>query len=399
MRTRIALVGHAGLMVVALSWLATAPIVVSAQEAASDEVFARFARYGADVWATNPMAEVSGEGRACLSCHTSLPYALVEPLLSGQYPAYTDLIDNVNNRVGTWSDNTPWYSDDKLEQIATLGNRPPEPLKSLLDAADSRGVEAIFNAFIRGTHDAYLNTPAQLETRLAFEHMWSEQIQTGPAAGRWSWIEANLIPWEVADSDLWGASLACVAATIFPELAPHDNLQLLYAALNRAASNGEVSLHAKSAILWCDTEVGGQLLEADMASEIATDLVALQHENGGWALRELGPWVEWEGSEADCCAQREIRPDSYATGFVTLVLARHHSLASNEPGEYLDEAVSWINVQLADPYPAEPRHNRHGSAESQLPEFRNNIYTNAGHMWAFLAKTAYEKQTALWGTN
>jgi hypothetical protein len=62
----------------------------------------------------------------------------------------------------------------------------------------------------------------------------------------------------------------------------------------------------------------------------------------------------------------------------------------------LDKAVAWIHVQLANPYPAAPRHNRHGSADSQLPELRDNLYTNAGHMWAFLAKTAYESQTAPW---
>jgi len=188
-------------------------------------------------------------------------------------------------------------------------------------------------------------------------------------------------------------------ASVFPELAPQGNLQLLHAALNRAASGDEVSLHVKSAILWCDTETGGRVLESGAAAQIASGLLALQHENGGWALREIGPWIEWEGSEADCCANREIRADSYATGFVTLALARYYSLATDPPRDQLDKAVAWIDVQLANPYPAAPRHNRHGSADSQLPELRDNLYTNAGHMWAFLAKTAYETQTALWARN
>jgi len=369
-----------------------------AQESA-DQVFARYARYGADAWARNPMATVSGEGAACLSCHTSLPYALVEPLLPGSYPAYTDLIDNVNNRVLNWSNNTPWYSDGKLEEIAALADRPPDALKSFLHAADSRGVEAISNAFIRGMLDAYSRRPAQPETQLAFANMWSEQIQSGPNAGRWNWIRANLIPWEVADSDLWGASLACVVASEFPDLAPRDKLQLLHAALTRAASDRDVSLHVKAAILWCDTETGGSVLETGAAAEIAADLLALQRANGGWALRELGPWTEWEGSEADCCANREIRSDSYATGFVTLALARYFGSATNPRADQLDNAVAWIDVQLANPYPAEPRHNRHGSADSQLPELRDSLYTNAGHMWAFVAKTAYESQTAPWARN
>ena len=153
------------------------------------------------------MALISGEGKACISCHTSLPYALVEPLLVDEYPAYRDLIENIDNRILTWSSNTPWYSHPKLEQTAALSNLPPDALKGVLNAADSRGVEAVFNALIRATHDAYLRKPAQTETQRAFENMWAEQVQAGPAAGRWRWIQANLVPWEVTDSDLWGRRL------------------------------------------------------------------------------------------------------------------------------------------------------------------------------------------------
>jgi hypothetical protein len=372
-----------------------------------DEVFARYARYGADVWAKNPGALISGEGGACISCHTSLPYALVEPLLPGSYSAYTDLIENVDNRVLTWSENTAWYSDEKLVETAALSGMPAEILVDLLDAQDSRGVEAVLNALIRTTHNAYAGSEAEPETRQAFENMWAEQIQTGPAAGRWHWIQVNLVPWEVADSDLWGASLACVAAGIFPELAPPDNLQLLHDTLRGAAADEEVSLHVKSAVLWCDAEAGGSVLRdgaelgmsaprGDAAGRIAADLMNVQRDDGGWALRDLGPWTGWEGSRADCCAEREIRSDAYATGFVTLALARNRSLLGDEGAHRLDDAVAWIERQLANPYPTEPRYNRHDTGDADLPEFRNNLYTNAGHMWAYLARTVHAEQAAPW---
>ena len=89
-----------------------------ADESGTTEVFAKYARYGADVWADHPMAKISGEGKACISCHTSMPYGLVEPLLPGSYAAYDDMVSNIENRVRTWSDNTPWYSDTKLEHVA-----------------------------------------------------------------------------------------------------------------------------------------------------------------------------------------------------------------------------------------------------------------------------------------
>jgi hypothetical protein len=383
-------------LLLAVFFVVIYPSVAGEEEASIKQTFSRYARYGADVWAQNPAARISGEGTACVSCHTSLPFALVEPLLPGSYTAYDDLIDNVDNRILTWSENTPWYSEKKLEDTAALSNTPPETLIDLLDAEDSRGVEAVFNAFIRSMHDAYSQTPAGPETRQAFTNMWSEQILEGPEAGRWHWIQVDLIPWEVADSDLWGASLAGVAAAIYPELAPPSNLELLYAKIRKAATDEGVSMHVKSAILWCDAETGGKVLDDDVATQIAADLLRLQHENGAWALRDLGPWPGWEGSRADCCPEIETRPDAYATGVVTLALTRHSSLLSEEGKRNLDDAIRWIEGQLAKPYPAEPRYNRHDSADADMPEFRNSLYTNAGHTWAYLARAVHAEQAAPW---
>jgi len=372
------------------------PLCANAADATEDQVFARYARYGADVWATNPSANISGEGKACISCHTSLPYSMVEPLLSEKYPAYTDLIQNINERVRTWQQNTPWYSDEKAELAAELGSLPKDALKDVFDAEGSRGVESIFNAFILTMHDAYKQAPAQHETRQAFQNMWSEQLKSGAAAGSWRWIKANLVPWEVEDSDLWGASLACIAASQYPELAPPDNLDLLYSRLRKGAVDSNTSLHVKAAILWCDSEINGALIEAGVSKKIVTELLELQHSNGAWAIRELGPWGKWEGSSADCCARLEIRTDAYATGFITLVLTRHQQLGLNKGNSRLSRAVAWIKKELNNPYPAEPRINRHESTSEEFPQFRNNIYTNAGHMWAFLAKTVYEEGKSPW---
>jgi hypothetical protein len=233
-------------------------------------------------------------------------------------------------------------------------------------------------------------------TKKAFENMWSEQVQSGADTGSWKWIKANLIPWEVEDSDLWGASLACVAASQYPELAPQRNLDLLYSLLRQGVADSSSSLHVRAAILWCDTESGGEVIDSETAIAIVAEMLDLQHNNGGWAIRELGPWGSWEGSSSDCCAQREIRPDAYATGYSAFILNRNRHLVSDEGNVQLAKANEWIIKRLADPYPAEPRNNRHESAEEEFPQFRNNIYTNAGHMWAFLAKTLYEDGNPPW---
>ena len=116
-------------------------------------------------------------------------------------------------------------------------------------------------------------------------------------------------------------------------------------------------------------------------------------------MRDLGPFINWEGSDSDCCQKREVRPDAYATGFVTLALARSHHLLSPDQKDSIAGAVVWIDRQLANPYPDGPRYNKHSSSDADLPEFRNNLYTNAGHMWAFLAKTSHLKGQAPWAGN
>jgi hypothetical protein len=187
-----------------------------------------------------------------------------------------------------------------------------------------------------------------------------------------------------------------VAVSTFPDLAPADKLGLLRETLNNAATFAEVSLHVKAALLWCDSESKGEILDEGVALQLVNALLAAQHESGGWALPDLGPFVGWEGSANDCCQRREIRPDAYATGFVALALERSRRLLTSEQGASLDKAVVWIERELANPYPAGPRYNKHESSDASVPEFRNSLYTNAGHMWSFLAKTAHSKGQAPW---
>ncbi len=382
--------------IAAMLFALTAAAVYGNDEA-SDLTFAKYARYGADVWARNPMAQISGEGEACISCHTSLPYALVEPLLPGDYPAYDNMLRNIDNRIRTWDDNTAWYADDKLEQTAIAGGMPPDALKAFLNARESRGVEAVFNALIRGMHDAYAGAAATSVTRLAFENMWEEQNRIGTEAGRWGWIRANLVPWEVGDSGIWGASLACVAASLYPALAPEDHFAMLGRSLEQAFSDPSVSLHTKAAVLWCDAEWHGQILADQAADAVAARLLAAQRKDGGWALRDLGPWPDWEGSGSDCCQNRDTRSDTYATGFALLALLRNRHRLEAEHAVRLDKAVEWIDRQLGNPYPAGPRYNTHGSSDTEMPEFRDNLYANAGAMWSYVAKKTYELERAPWG--
>lgn len=358
--------------------------------------FSNYARYGADAWSRNPLAKIAGDGVACVSCHTSLPYAMVEPLLPSSYAAYDEMLSGINSRILGWETNTPWYAEEKVERMAIVGGLPKDKLKPFLRAAPSRGSEAVINAFIRAMSDAYEGKPAEKETKLAFKYLWQTQLKSGDKAGLWDWIKTSRVPWEASDSDIWGGAMVCVAASLYPDLAPQENVKLLYSTLNQAIADADVSLHTKASILWCDSETGGRLLSQEISLNLVNQLLDIQREDGGWAFRNLGPWTGWEGGRADCCAQREIRSDMYATGFITLILERNkHLIPSNKVGS-TQLANTWLTAQLNNPFPAEPRHNRHSTNDKMLPELRDNLYANAGAMWAYIANWTYKMQRAPW---
>src|ERR1700722_18596122 len=78
-------------------------------------------------------------GTACLSCHTTVPYALVRSELGKQLnepspaPAQRELLAMVKKRVALWPQLVPWYRDEKPE---------------------SRGTEAVLNALVLVNADA-----------------------------------------------------------------------------------------------------------------------------------------------------------------------------------------------------------------------------------------------------
>ncbi len=66
------------------------------------------------------------------------------------------------------------------------------------------------------------------------------------------------------------------------------------------------------------------------------------------------------------------------------------------PAQVLDRATAWIDGELGNPYPDGPRFNTHATSDTELPELRNNLYTNAGHMWAFLARETLRGGRSPW---
>ena len=151
-------------------------------------------------WETWPAA-ARDHDTFCVSCHTTLPYALARPALRsalaehGPSTGERAFIDNISKRVSLWQEVLPFYSDAK--------NGVPK-------SAEARGTEAVLNALVLARYEA----PA---ARDALRNMWALQLKTGEKRGSWTWLNFHNEPWEADDSAFWGASLAGLAAGWAPE--------------------------------------------------------------------------------------------------------------------------------------------------------------------------------------
>ena len=156
-------------------------------------------------WRTWPNA-ARDHGTSCVSCHTTLPYALARSALrsplgeTGPTIPEANLLADVSKRVALWNEVDPYYPDQ------TVG---------LPKTSESRGTEAILNALILSSRDAREGQLAS-ETRQAFENLWKLQFTRGEGAGGWAWLYFGLAPWESEGAAYFGAALAAVAVGVAP---------------------------------------------------------------------------------------------------------------------------------------------------------------------------------------
>ena len=80
-------------------------------------------------------------GTFCVSCHSTVPYALARTVLRTDVPGVVErrLLENIETRVSSWDKVRPFYSDEEYRVPKT---------------SQSRGTEAILNALILANRDA-----------------------------------------------------------------------------------------------------------------------------------------------------------------------------------------------------------------------------------------------------
>jgi squalene-hopene/tetraprenyl-beta-curcumene cyclase len=245
-------------------------------------------------------------GTFCVSCHTTLPYALARPALHGSLaerqpgPVEARIFDNLLTRVRMWRDAEPFY---------------PDQTRGIPKSSESRGTESVLNALILANRDAGTGHLTD-DTRTALANMWALQMRTGDTAGAWTWLNFHYEPWESPNSPYLGASLAALAIGSAPDgyagsADIQDQLKLLRDYFQREYDK-QPALNRLMA-LWASSKIPGLLTMEQRAALIEATL-ASQQSDGGWSTAALGTYQRVDSTPL------ETASDGYATGLATLAL-------------------------------------------------------------------------------
>jgi len=260
-------------------------------------------------------------GTFCVSCHTSVPYALARPSLRAALgektpsPNERRLLENVVKRVRLWKEVEPFYNGEGYDASK---------------AAESRGTESVVNALILASYDASSNNQngrLSDDTRAAFDDMWALQLTSGENKGAWMWLQFDLEPWEAGDSVYYGATLAALAVGTAPEnyrSSPENQpyLDMLRDYLDRQYAR-QSTLNRVSLLL--AAAKWPELLSNERKQGILNEVLAKQQSDGGWKLSSL----QWSGDSPSALLRRWIREDGtpigqssdgFATAVVTFAL-------------------------------------------------------------------------------
>ena len=277
----------------------------------------------------------------CLSCHTTLPYALARSALRGRpdEPSSNEraIFASVVARVRHWAEVNPYYHD-----------RQGDPYKS----SESRATEAVLNALVLVDRDMKTGR-LSADAKTALEHMWRLQQTSGDRAGSWPWLQFDLRPWEAADSPYFGAALAALAVGEAPDdyrSTPEirDQVARLREYLDREYARQPLS--NRVVLLWAAAR-WPELVEAERRRALVAEILRAQQPDGGWSLASLAKppgrasvrgllrsWMHRDGSRA--------ASDGCATGLALIALLDAHTPASDAQ---IEHGLAWLaHSQSAD---------------------------------------------------
>lgn len=278
----------------------------------------------AEWWTTWQNAK-RDHGTFCISCHTTLPYALARPALrgplreSGPSAPEGKILDNLLTRARMWREIEPFY---------------PDQTRGIPKTSESRAIEAVMNALVLARRDSATGH-LSADGRTALANMWALQMKTGPQSGAWTWLNFGYEPWESPNSPYFGASMAALAVGSAPDhyaasAEIQDNLQQLRAYFQKQYERE--SIHNKLMALWASGQVR-DLLTPDQRTAAIDAAFALQQADGGWSTTSLGAYKRVDNTPSDS------RTDGYATALATLAL-QEAGVGASDPR--IAKGLDWL---------------------------------------------------------
>ena len=295
---------------------------------------ARYLDARMDMWWAKAKPLKSGDSETkCLSCHTAIPYALARPALrkamgvTAATANETAIVETVRTRMAHTDNQQPFYDHTEDKKV------------------ESRGVEAVMNAFLLTSRD--LDTGATAPdalTQQAIARLWTVQREDGA----WDWLNFGLEPYETSDALFHGATVAALAAgSPTGRLASADaagkagGLKLrTYLSANVATQR----LFNRTWALLASSRLSG-VLTTSQREALVRDLAAAERPDGGWSLADLGEW-RWSKTAGPFAAPGAVdtaligASDAYATGLV--VYAMKQAGLGSRPA--VQKGLTWLRV-------------------------------------------------------
>ena len=280
-----------------------------------------------DLWFTNAKKLRTGDEKTtCVSCHSSIPYALARPALRramhASAPAAQEarLVEETTRRLESYGAHEVLYEMNDVKK------------------SESRGTEAVLNTVVLASADvAAGRKDAGGATRKALERLWEIQRPDGA----WDWLNFKLEPYETVDAVYHGATLAAIGVGMVPGAAGSSAAGAgrlrTYLRDNFAAQN----LYNRTFALLASSGLADVLSRAQRDALIA-ELGQRQQADGGWSLQAMGPW-RWSATEPPFKPQGTPDPtvlaqsDGFATGLIVYALLRN--------GQHADQPIVSAGVR------------------------------------------------------
>jgi squalene-hopene/tetraprenyl-beta-curcumene cyclase len=274
-----------------------------------------------DLWFVNANKLRTGnEKTSCVSCHSSVGYALARPALrrtmhvGGPTAAETRLVEEVTRRVESYGSHQLLYEINDVKKV------------------ESRGTEAVLNTVVLASSDRAAGRPEpSAATRKALDHLWEVQRPDGA----WDWLNFKLEPYETVDAVYHGATLAALGVGMVPVTASNGSASVgagrlrAYLRENLAVQ----SVYNRTFTLLAAASLPDLLTRAQR-DDLVAELIRRQRQDGGWSLMEMGPW-RWSAIEPpfkpDGTLDQALlgQSDGFATGLIVYTLLRNGRRASD----------------------------------------------------------------------